>query len=153
MRRLLLALLLLGAVIATLVAFWPREAETVDLESGIAIRPLTREVTASAAGELVVHGADRSTLEILARRPLEAVILGFDRRAPVQIEVTGGRLGERILHPDGSIDFEVLLDEGEREEGEGGGRFLYRLEIALPGAPNEAMTVQLTPRERRRSQS
>lgn len=105
---------------------------------GLWLRALNRHVWGERRkGRMMVDGAQRAELMVISAQPLDVVRLDFGAEAPSQIEVTGARLAERLLQPDGRIAFRLAVS-GLRPRHPlwwtPRRQYLYRLGFRLPAA-------------------
>ena len=76
------------------------------------VRCLNRAVELSGdGGALVLQPGAEGEVQITAERPVERLVLEFDARAGAALDLSGGRLGQTLFHPDGGVGFEIFLDE------------------------------------------
>lgn len=68
------------------------------------------ERASQGASGILLSGAAPAELELWGRERIGSVVLAAGREAPARLVVEGARLGERLLRPDGGVEFELLLD-------------------------------------------
>lgn len=71
------------------------------------VRSLSRAATLGAAGRWRLRGDVTAELQLAAPAALESVYLQFGPQAEPELEVSGGRLGEMVLLPEGGVGFKV----------------------------------------------
>lgn len=151
-RRWILVLavaVVLTAGTAVLFVFLTREPPPQGGEGdGLTVRYLDAAAWPREDGEgLVLRGDRPAELEIESRQRLYALRLDFERLARASLEVEGGRLSERILRPDGSVAFQVIVDEPQEVRHwwrPGRLTYRYRLRLAVPGGAPGPVALTLS---------
>ncbi len=77
--------------------------------------------------------------------PLDALRFDFGTDAPGELEVTGGKPGDRLLEPGGGISFRVMTGWPRRHPmwWTPQQQWLYRLTLELPEAGDKALGFQI----------
>lgn len=97
-------------------------------------------------GRLGVDG-NRAAFLVMGGRRLESLLIELGEGAPNEVAVRGGRLGDRILRPDGGIGFRVAPQVWRRHAMWFSPlpMYIYRLELELPPGGAEKTLFRLTP--------
>jgi hypothetical protein len=127
------------------LAVWlPYEATQKDLPGdwiayeGVRVKPTSRNVWRAEHGsDLRIAGAETGGLVAASAEPLKGLILDFDRNAPSRLIANGQELRPTILHPDGSVSFEIPLGSSRTHPmgWTGGEAHVYQVSFRLPQAP------------------
>jgi hypothetical protein len=153
-----------AVALLALLAWWVSRSPlpTVELADGLTARCLNRSAwptvpSAVPSGASVRSADDEPSwpltvaahevpeIEIESRRPLESVTFEFGRRAAASIELEGGRVAERILHPDGRVAFRIVPEPPQRHRAwPRAAVYRYRFEWLMPAAPGGPLGMSVT---------
>ena len=99
----------------------------------------------SRRGRLMIDSGGPLELLVGSSLPLDVLRFDFGRDAPSEIEVAGGKLGERLLNSDGGISFRVLPRWRRRHATwwTPQAQWLYCVALELPSAGGKALAFEV----------
>jgi len=93
-----------------------------------------------------ILGRRGGEIVIAYAHPIQSVDLSFDRDAPTDLSVTGGKLESTVFRPSGGISFRIALSPAAHRHPmwwARGPQYLYPLELRFPKAKQEPLRFSL----------